>query len=131
MAVGTTVQSSLHASELLGSYGLSTTVVDSRFIKPIDQELFKLLAKNHEILVTVEDGSIGGFSAHVMSFLAKEGLLDNGLKFRPIFFPDKFINHGKPDEQNIECGIDSANIVNTVLNALGIVSPTKLSLERA
>ena len=131
LAVGTTVQSSLHASELLGSYGLSTTVVDSRFIKPIDQELFKLLAKNHEILVTVEDGSIGGFSAHVMSFLAKEGLLDNGLKFRPIFFPDKFINHGKPDEQNIECGIDSANIVNTVLNALGIVSPTKLSLERA
>ena len=92
--------------------------------------MFKLLAKNHEILVTVEDGSIGGFSAHVMSFLAKEGLqimVSNSDQF----FPDKFINHGKPDEQNIECGIDSANIVNTVLNALGIVSPTKLSLERA
>ena len=131
LAIGTTVQNSLKASELLGSYGLSTTVVDSRFIKPLDENLFKILAKNHEILVTVEDGSIGGFSAQVMSFLAKQGLLDNGLKFRPIFFPDKFINHGKPEEQNIECGIDSNNIVNTVLNALGIASPAKISLERA
>ena len=131
LAIGTTVQNSLEASELLGSYGLSTTVVDSRFIKPFDENLFKILAKNHEILVTVEDGSIGGFSAQVMSFLAKQGLLDNGLKFRPIFFPDKFINHGKPEEQNIECGIDSNSIVNTVLNALGIASPAKISLERA
>ena len=131
LALGTTVQNSLEASELLGSYGLSTTVVDSRFIKPLDENLFKILAKNHEILVTVEDGSIGGFSAQVMSFLAKQGLLDNGLKFRPIFFPDKFINHGKPEEQNIECGIDSNSIVNTVLNALGIASPAKISLERA
>ena len=131
LALGTTVQNSLEASELLGSYGLSTTVVDSRFVKPLDKNLFKILAKNHEILVTVEDGSIGGFSAQVMSFLAKQGLLDNGLKFRPIFFPDKFINHGKPDEQNIECGIDSNSIVNTVLNALGIASPAKISLERA
>ena len=131
LAIGTTVQNSLEASELLGSYGLSTTVVDSRFVKPLDENLFKTLAKNHEILVTVEDGSIGGFSAQVMSFLAKQGLLDNGLKFRPIFFPDKFINHGKPEEQNIECGIDSNNIVNTVLNALGIASPAKISLERA
>ena len=131
LALGTTVQNSLEASELLGSYGLSTTVVDSRFVKPLDKNLFKILAKNHEILVTVEDGSIGGFSAQVMSFLAKEGLLDNGLKFRPIFFPDKFINHGRPEEQNIECGIDSNSIVNTVLNALGIASPAKISLERA
>ena len=131
LAIGTTVQNSLEASELLGSYGLSTTVVDSRFVKPLDENLFKILAKNHEILVTVEDGSIGGFSAQVMSFLAKQGLLDNGLKFRPIFFPDKFINHGKPEEQNIECGIDSNNIVNTVLNALGIASAAKISLERA
>ena len=131
LAIGTTVQNSLEASELLGSYGLSTTVVDSRFIKPLDENLFKILAKNHEILVTVEDGSIGGFSAQVMSFLAKQGLLDNGLKFRPVFFPDKFINHGKPEEQNIECGIDSNSIVNTVLNALGIASPAKISLERA
>ena len=131
LALGTTVQNSLEASELLGSYGLSTTVVDSRFVKPLDENLFKILAKNREILVTVEDGSIGGFSAQVMSFLAKQGLLDNGLKFRPIFFPDKFINHGRPEEQNIECGIDSNSIVNTVLNALGIASPAKISLERA
>ena len=131
LALGTTVQNSIEASDLLSSYGLSTTVVDSRFVKPLDETLFKNLAKNHEILVTVEDGSIGGFSAQVMSFLAKQGLLDNGLKFRPIFFPDKFINHGKPEEQNIECGIDSTSIVNTVLNALGISTPAKISLERA
>ena len=116
---------------ILRSYGLPTTVVDARFAKPIDKELIKILAKNHEILVTVEEGSIGGFSAQVMSFLSMEGLLDNGLKFRPIFFPDKFINHGKPDEQIVECGVDQDNIVTTVLNALGITASAKLSLERA
>ena len=92
--------------------------------------MFKLLAKNHEILVTVEDGSIGGFSAHVMSFLAKEGLLDNGSNSDQSSF---LINLSIMVNltSKILNGIDSANIVNTVLNALGIVSPTKLSLERA
>ena len=131
LSLGTRVKDSLAASEILASYGLPTTVVDARFAKPIDKELIKILAKNHEILVTVEEGSIGGFSAQVMSFLSIEGLLDNGLKFRPIFFPDKFINHGKPDEQIVECGVDQDNIVTTVLNALGITASAKLSLERA
>ncbi len=131
LSLGTRVKDSLVASEILASYGLPTTVVDARFAKPIDKELIKILAKNHEILVTVEEGSIGGFSAQVMSFLSMEGLLDNGLKFRPIFFPDKFINHGKPDEQIVECGVDQDNIVTTVLNALGITASAKLSLERA
>ena len=131
LSLGTRVKDSLVASEILASYGLPTTVVDARFAKPIDKELIKILAKNHEILVTVEEGSIGGFSAQVMSFLSIEGLLDNGLKFRPIFFPDKFINHGKPDEQIVECGVDQDSIVTTVLNALGITASAKLSLERA
>ena len=84
----------------------------------------------HDVLITVEEGSIGGFSAQVMSFLTKSGALDQGLKFRPIFFPDKFVNHGKPDEQNIECGVDTDSIVKTALGALGISYPRKFNLER-
>ena len=117
------------ASEKLASYGLSTTVVDARFAKPIDELLITQLARDHEVLVTVEEGSIGGFSAQVMSFLTKSAALDRELKFRPLFFPNRFINHGKPDHQNIECGIDHDSIVKTVLGALGIATPAKFSLE--
>ena len=131
LSLGTRLKDSIQASEILASYGLATTVADARFAKPIDQLLITQLARDHEVLLTVEEGSIGGFSAQVMSFLAKSGALDKGLKFRPIFFPDKFINHGKPDQQNIECGVDVDNIVKTALGALGITYPRKISLERA
>ena len=131
LSLGTRLRDSLQASEILASYGLPATVVDARFAKPIDELLITQLARDHQVLVTVEEGSIGGFSAQVMSFLAKSAALDKGLKFRPLFFPDKFINHGKPEEQNSECGIDSENIVKAVMGALGIATPTKISLERA
>ncbi len=131
LSLGTRLKDSMIASEILASYGLSTTVVDARFAKPVDQLLITQLARDHEVLVSVEEGSIGGFSAQVMSFLTKSGALDKGLKFRPIFFPDIFINHGKPDQQNIECGVDSESIVRNVLGALGIAAPAKFSLERA
>ena len=131
VSLGTRLKDSMIASEILASYGLSTTVVDARFAKPIDQLLITQLARDHEVLVSVEEGSIGGFSAQVMSFLTKSGALDKGLKFRPIFFPDVFINHGKPDQQNLECGVDSESIVRIVLGALGIAAPAKFSLERA
>ena len=131
LSLGTRLKDSMMASEILASYGLSTTVVDARFAKPIDQLLITQLARDHEVLVSVEEGSIGGFSAQVMSFLTRSGALDKGLKFRPIFFPDIFINHGKPDQQNIECGVDSESIVRNVLGALGIAAPAKFSLERA
>ena len=101
------------------------------FAKPIDQLLITQLARDHEVLITVEEGSISGFSAQVMSFLTKSGALDKDLKFRPIFFPDIFVNHGKPDEQNIECEVDTDNIVKTALGALGISYPRKFNLERA
>ena len=94
LSLGTRLKDSIQASEILASYGLATTVADARFAKPIDQLLITQLARDHEVLLTVEEGSIGGFSAQVMSFLTKSGALDKGLKFRPIFFPDKFINHG-------------------------------------
>jgi len=131
LSLGTRLKDSLIASDVLGSYGLSTTVVDARFAKPIDELLITQLARDHEVLITVEEGSIGGFSAQVMSFLTKSGALDKGLKYRPIFFPDIFIKHGKPEIQNSECGIDSEGIIKTALGALGIAAPTKFSLERA
>tara|TARA_A100001015_G_C15041352_1_gene739864 strand:- start:2208 stop:4130 length:1923 start_codon:yes stop_codon:yes gene_type:complete len=131
LSLGTRLKDSLKASEILASFGLPTTVADARFAKPIDQLLITQLARDHEVLLTVEEGSIGGFSAQVMSFLTKSGALDSGLKFRPIFFPDKFINHGKPEQQNIECEVDADNIVKTALGALGIAYPRKVSLERA
>ncbi len=131
LSLGTRLNDAIKASEILASYGLPTTVADARFAKPIDELLITQLARDHEVFVSVEEGSIGGFSAQVMSFLTKSGALDNGLKFRPIFFPDKFINHGKPDLQNIECGIDAESIAKIALNALGIVPTTKVSLETA
>ena len=131
LSLGTRLKDSLVASEILASYGLPTTVVDARFAKPIDELLITQLARDHEVLITVEEGSIGGFSAQVMSFLAKTGALDKGLKFRPIFFPDVFINHGKPEQQNSECGVDSEGIIKSALGALGIATPAKFSLERA
>ncbi|MFL2679462.1 MAG: 1-deoxy-D-xylulose-5-phosphate synthase [Alphaproteobacteria bacterium] len=131
LSLGTRLRDSLQASEILASYGLPATVVDARFAKPIDELLITQLARDHQVLVTVEEGSIGGFSAQVMSFLAKSAALDKGLKFRPLFFPDKFINHGKPEEQNSECGIDSEDIVKAIMGALGIATPAKISLERA
>ena len=131
LSLGTRLHDAIKASEILGSYGLPTSVADARFAKPIDELLITQLARDHEVLVSVEEGSIGGFSAQVMSFLTKSGALDNGLKYRPIFFPDKFINHGKPEIQNVECGVDSQSIAKVVLNALGIVPTTKISLETA
>ncbi len=131
LSLGTRLKDSLVASEILASYGLPTTVVDARFAKPIDELLITQLARDHEVLITVEEGSIGGFSAQVMSFLTKTGALDKGLKFRQIFFPDVFINHGKPEQQNSECGVDSEGIIKSALGALGIATPAKFSLERA
>ena len=131
LSLGTRLKDSLIASEVLASYGLPTTVVDARFAKPIDELLITQLARDHEVLITVEEGSIGGFSAQVMSFLTKTGALDKGLKFRPVFFPDVFVSHGKPEQQNTECGIDSEGIIKSALGALGIAAPAKFSLERA
>ena len=131
LSLGTRLKDALIASEVLATYGLPTTVVDARFAKPIDELLITQLARDHEVLITVEEGSIGGFSAQVMSFLSKTGALDKGLKFRPIFFPDIFVNHGKPEQQNAECGIDSEGIIKSALGALGIAAPAKFSLERA
>ena len=131
LSLGTRLNDAIEASDALASYGLSTTVADARFAKPIDTKMIAKLAKEHEILVSVEEGSIGGFSAQVMSYLSKEGLLDNGLKFRPLFFPDLFIPHGKPDIQNDICGVNARQITDCVLKALGMPTVSKESRETA
>ncbi|MEM7170204.1 MAG: 1-deoxy-D-xylulose-5-phosphate synthase [Pseudomonadota bacterium] len=121
LSLGTRLADSLAAADELAARGLSTTVADARFAKPIDQDLVRRLAREHEVMVTVEEGAIGGFATQVMTFLAEEGLLENGLKFRPLTLPDYFIDHDKPDLQVAQAGLDRAGIVGAVLQALGQV----------
>jgi 1-deoxy-D-xylulose-5-phosphate synthase len=121
LSLGTRLASALEAAEKLSSYGLSTTVADARFAKPLDQDLVRRLAKEHELLITVEENAVGGFGSHVMQFLSWEGLLDGGLKIRPMVLPDRFQNHDAPERQYIEAGLDAGAIVHTALSALGRV----------
>ena len=94
-------------------------MADARFAKPLDQDLILRLAKEHEVLITIEEGSVGGFAAHVMQFLANEGAFDQGLKFRAMTLPDLFIDHDKPEKQYELAGLKRTDIVATALMALG------------
>ena len=104
---------------MLGSMGLSTTVADARFAKPIDEALVRDLARNHEVLITIEEGAIGGFGSHVLAFLADDGLLDTGLKVRTMVLPDIFIDQDKPEKMYEAAGLDRNAIVAKALSALG------------
>ena len=119
LSLGTRLADCLQAAEELDAAGLSTTVADARFAKPLDRALVARLAREHEVLVTVEEGSVGGFGSHVMHFLALEGLLENGLKLRPLVLPDSFVDQAKPERMYADAGLDAAGIVRTVFAALG------------
>jgi len=119
LSLGTRLQECLKAADELEAHGLSTTVADARFMKPLDRDLIARLAREHEVLVTVEEGSIGGFSSHVLHHLASAGLLDHGLKLRPLVLPDRFIDHDTPHNQYDEAGLAAKHIVATALAALG------------
>ena len=119
LSYGTRLQDALLAADELAAKGLSATVADARFAKPLDQDLVRRLAREHEVMVTVEEGAIGGFAAQVMQFMATDGLLENGLKFRPLTLPDYFIDHDKPALQVAEAGLDAKGIVAAVLSAFG------------
>ena len=119
LSFGTRLQDCLAAAEELDAAGLSTTVADARFAKPLDEDLVRRLAQNHEVLITVEEGAVGGFASHVLQFLASGGLLDHGLKVRPLVLPDAFTDHAKPEKMYADAGLDSAGIVRTVFAALG------------
>jgi 1-deoxy-D-xylulose-5-phosphate synthase len=119
LSYGTRLFDCLTAAEVLSAKGLLTTVADARFAKPIDEGLIKKLAIDHEVLLTVEEGSIGGFATQVMHFLASQGLLDHGLKFRPICQPDIFIDQASQLHQNEIAKLNSGSIVASVIAALG------------
>ena len=119
LSFGTRLQDCLLAAEELSASGLSTTVADARFAKPLDEDLVRRLATSHEVLLTVEEGSIGGFASHVLHFLAREGLLDAGLKVRPLVLPDEFTDHAKPEKMYADAGLDATGIVRSVFAALG------------
>ncbi len=119
LSYGTRLHEALKAADELGARGLSTTVADARFAKPLDQDLIRRLAAEHEVLITVEENAIGGFAAHVMQFLADAGMFDTGLKMRPMTLPDVFIDHGKPYDQYEQAGLNATHIVDTALQALG------------
>ncbi|MBV8392236.1 MAG: 1-deoxy-D-xylulose-5-phosphate synthase, partial [Alphaproteobacteria bacterium] len=117
--LGARLSECLKAAQELGTYGLSTTVADARFAKPLDTDLINRLAREHEVLITVEEGSVGGFASHVLQHLATAGLLDHGLKVRPMVLPDRFIDHAAPQRQYQQAGLDAPAIVATALAALG------------
>ncbi|MDW6020902.1 1-deoxy-D-xylulose-5-phosphate synthase [Mesorhizobium sp. BAC0120] len=119
LSFGTRLQDCVAAAEELDAAGLSTTVADARFAKPLDQDLVRRLAREHEVLVTVEEGAVGGFASHVLQLLSHDGLLDTGLKVRPLVLPDAFVDHAKPEKMYADAGLDSAGIVRTVFAALG------------
>ncbi len=119
LSLGTRLAESLKAAEQLAALGLSTTVADARFAKPLDEDLVARLAREHEVLITVEEGSIGGFASHVLDFLARSGALDRGLKIRPLAFPDCFLDHDKPEKMYERAGLNAPSIVETALAALG------------
>ncbi|MBB4193664.1 1-deoxy-D-xylulose-5-phosphate synthase [Rhizobium aethiopicum] len=119
LSFGTRLADCLLASEDLEAAGLSTTVADARFAKPLDHDLIRQLARHHEMLITVEEGSVGGFGSQVMQYLSSEGLLDNGLKIRSLVMPDIWMEQAKPEAMNAHAGLDRAGIVSTVFRALG------------
>jgi 1-deoxy-D-xylulose-5-phosphate synthase len=119
LSFGTRLHECLLAADQLAAMGLPTTVADARFAKPLDHDLIRQLVRHHQVLLTVEEGSMGGFGAFVLHFLAGEGLLDQGLKVRTLTLPDLFQEHDKPELQYQLAGLDAKGIVSTALQALG------------
>ena len=119
LSFGARLQECMKAADELATRGLSTTVADARFCTPLDTDLVDRLAREHEVLITIEEGSIGGFSAHVLDHLARSGALDSGIKIRPMTLPATFINQAKPEEMYDEAELNAPHIVAMALSALG------------
>jgi 1-deoxy-D-xylulose-5-phosphate synthase len=119
LSLGARLAEALKAAEDLAARGLSTTVADARFAKPLDRELILRLASTHKLLITVEEGAIGGFGSHVLTLLTEAGALENGLKVRTMTLPDKFQDHDKPERMYAAAGLDAKGIVAKALAALG------------
>nr|WP_211105908.1 1-deoxy-D-xylulose-5-phosphate synthase [Azospirillum melinis] len=122
LSYGTRLGEARRAAAELAARGLSTTLADARFAKPLDEDLVRRLALEHEVLITIEEGSVGGFGSFVLQFLATAGLLDGGLKIRPMVLPDTYLDHDSPAKQYETAGLSAQHIVHTALQALGIES---------
>ena len=118
-AYGARLAECLTAAKELGAYGLSTTVADARFAKPLDLDLVMRLAREHEVLITIEEGAIGGFGAHVLHSLAEQGVLDRGMQVRTMVLPDVFIDQDTPAAMYAKARLDASAIVVKVFEALG------------
>jgi 1-deoxy-D-xylulose-5-phosphate synthase len=118
LSLGTRLGDALAAADRLEAQGLSTTVADLRFAKPLDRDLIRKLLATHEVAITVEENAVGGFGAHVLTLASDEGLIDAGLKLRTLRLPDIFQDHDKPEKQYAEAGLDTDAMVETVLTAL-------------
>jgi len=118
LSLGARLEEAKKAADLLEAKGLSTTVADMRFAKPLDTALIEKLMRSHDVVVTVEEGAVGGLGAHVLTFASDEGLTDSGLKVRTMRLPDVFQDHDDPAKQYDEAGLNAPHIVDTVLNAL-------------
>ena len=129
LSLGTRLADAMKAADELAARGFPTTVADARFAKPIDTALVEQLARNHQVLITIEEASIGGFSAQVMHHLAWKGLLDNGLKVRPMVMPDIYIDHDSQAKQLAEAGLSAKDIVAAALSAMGIEVPASGSTK--
>jgi 1-deoxy-D-xylulose-5-phosphate synthase len=126
LSLGTRLAEALRAAEDLEARGLSTTVADARFAKPLDEELILRLARDHEVLITIEEGSVGGFGSFVLQLLSDKGALDRGtLKVRAMILPDTYQDHDKPERMYAQAGLDAAGIVTKVFEALGQEAPRK------
>src|SRR6202012_5916376 len=119
LSFGTRLAECEKAADELAAPGLSATIADARFMKPLDEELILKLARDHEILITIEEGSIGGFGSHVMQFVADSGMLDGGLRMRAMVLPDVFLDHDTPNAMYARAGMDAKGIVAKVFEALG------------
>tara|TARA_E500000331_G_scaffold352478_1_gene401154 strand:- start:1929 stop:3851 length:1923 start_codon:yes stop_codon:yes gene_type:complete len=118
LSFGGRLQECLKAFEVLSSKGIKVTIVDARFAKPLDEKLIMEIAANHEVVVSIEEGSVGGFGSHVMQLLSNRGVFDKGLKFRAMILPDQFIDQDDPKKMYEKAGLDSDSIVGTIENAL-------------
>jgi 1-deoxy-D-xylulose-5-phosphate synthase len=120
LSYGTRLADALRAADELGARGFPATVADARFAKPLDTELIEQLARHHEVLITIEENAVGGFGAAVMQHLAWKGLLDGGLKLRPMILPDVFIDHDSQAKQLAVAGLSAKDIVAAAVGALGM-----------
>ena len=115
---GTRLEECKKASDILFKKGINITIIDARFAKPLDEKLIMEIANNHEVVVSIEEGSVGGFGSHVMQFLSDRGVFDKGIKFRSMILPDTFIDQDTPEKMYEKAGLDSLSIANKIEETL-------------